>query len=374
MKNRKLSIAFSEEQEQLLEVAINFCRDKSPVAQVRHLIEEEQGYDQTVWEEIVALGWLGIAVPEEFGGSGLGLGEVVAIAEPMGRHLMATPFASTTLACQALMVGGTDAQKTEWLPKICEGAVATLALSEAHGDWSLENINCTASQNGETVSLSGQKTFVGDAGVADLVIASVMLDGVPALVLLQKEQIGDDALARETIIDETRRTYRLSLDGISVPADQIMEVSKASATLERLHRVSCLLLSAEMCGGTQAALDYVIEYLNTRKQFGKFIGSYQALKHPVVDVLTGLEAARSFLYYAAGVFDDDEEGEIAVRMAKAQAGEVFSFAGDRAIQFHGGFGFTYDCDAQLYRRRALWCEHMHGDAQYHRDKLAERIL
>ena len=129
-----------------------------------------------------------------------------------------------------------------------------------------------------------------------------------------------------------------------------------------------------MCGGTAAALDYIIEYLNTRKQFDRFIGSYQALKHPTVDILCELEAARSHLYYAASVFDEDEEGDIAVRMAKVQAGDAMAYAGDRAIQFHGGFGFTYDCDAQLFLRRALWCQSQFGDAPYQRKLLQDLLL
>ena len=367
-------IKFSEEQAQLLEIASNYCRDKSPIAEVRARIETEPGYDPAVYEEIAALGWLGIAVPEAFGGSGLGLGEVVTIAEPMGRHLLATPFQSTTVAAQALLAAGTDAQKAAWLPRLCEGTVATVALTEPDGDWHPADPGCRAERIGDGLALAGTKTFVGDAETAALIIASVALDGQPSLVLIEASSLPETALQREVAIDETRRSCRLNLDGLTVPADSLLDPARAETGMHHIQMVQCLLLAAEMCGGIAGVLDVTLEYLNTRKQFDRFIGSYQSLKHPMVDALTGLEASRSLLYHAATVFADDEAGETAVRMAKAQASDSFAFASDRAIQFHGGFGFTYDCDAQLYRRRALWCEYQQGDAAYHRRHLAELLL
>lgn len=371
--NTKRDIEFSEEQQQLLEIAENFCRDKSPVSAVRAQIETDDGFDPAIWKEMAELGWLGIAIPEEFGGSGLGMGEVVTIAEPLGRNLLATPFASSTLAAQLLLDAGTDAQKTAHLPTIAEGAKVSLAFNEAHGDWDLTNLTCTGKASGDTVALSGEKVLVTDAKLADLIIATIKIEGKAALVIIPGDAIDASAMTRETVIDETRRSYRFSLDGVSVPAGNVMDASKTEAALERHHRLACLLLSAEACGGTASCLNTIIEYLTTRRQFDRFIGSYQALKHTTVDILTGMEAARSFLYHAATVIDGDK-GEEAVRMAKAQSSEIFAFAGDRAIQFHGGFGFTYECDAQLYRRRALWNVNQHGDPIYHRKRLASLLL
>lgn len=366
-------IEFSEEQSQLLEIAVNFCRDKSPISIVREAIEGGADHDAALWTEMAELGWLGVAVPEDFGGSGLSLAEVVTIMEPMGRHLMGTPFLSTTLAAQTLVCAGTEGQKFEHLPKICEGMIATLAVSEPHGDWDLTNLSCKGTKEGDTIKLSGTKTFVTDAASADLIIASIELDGAPALVLIEAAHMNDGALTRETVIDETRASYRLSLDGISVPAANLLSPDKTVRGLAHLHKCANLLLAAQMCGGTSGVLDVTVEYLNTRKQFDRYIGSYQALKHPVVDVLTGLDAARSHLYHAATVFAEND-GEMAVRMAKAQASDVFAFAADRSIQFHGGFGFTYECDAQLYRRRSLFDQYQYGDAAYHRKQLANVLF
>lgn len=372
--NKKPTINFSEEQEQLLDIATNFARDKFPMDATRARIAADQDFDAAVWAEMASLGWLGVAVPEEFGGSGLGLAEVVTIVEPLARNLAGTPFASTTLVAQALIKAGTPAQKGEWLPKICEGAVGALALVEPHGDWDLAHLTVKASEAGDTLTLSGTKTFVTDAVSADLAIVSVSLNGAPALVLLDKGALAKASIAREIVIDETRRSYRVKLDGVTVPKSNLLDQAQTAAALKLVDEAACLLLAAELCGGTNGVIEVTVEYLKTRKQFDRYIGSYQALKHPTVDALLALEASRSHLYYAAGIFGTGGEAEIAVRMAKALASDALAFASDRAIQFHGGFGFTYDCDAQLYRRRGIWCEAQHGDAAYQRRQLAGMLL
>lgn len=372
--NKKPTILFSDEQEQLLEVAANFCRDKFPMSATRKRIEAAEDLDKTLWAEIASLGWLGIAVPEEFGGSGLTLAEVVTVVEPMGQVLAGTPLVSTTLVAQALIAAGIEAQKNNWLPKISEGSIGALALTEPSGNWSLTDLECTATRNGDTLTLKGTKTFVTDAASAELVIVSVMLDGAPALVILDRAALDATSVTREIVIDETRRSYRLTLDGVKVPTSAQLDPAKTKAALDHLDQAACLLLSAEACGGAMGVIDVVVDYLKTRKQFDRYIGSYQALKHPTVDALLATEAARSHLYYAATVFGQGIEGEVAVRMAKAQSSDALAFASDRAIQFHGGFGFTYDCDAQLYRRRGIWCETQHGDATHHRTKLADILL
>jgi len=367
-------MGWSEEQSDLLDVATKFCRDKSPIKKVRVLLEDEAGFDAGVWKEIGELGWLGIAIPEEYGGVGLGMAEVTPIMEQMGRVLMATPFASTTLAAQALLTGGTESQKQTLLPKLADGAIATVALCEDNNDWDLQNISARAEKHGEVLRLSGKKQLVCDAAVAQWIFASVLVDGAPTLVLIEKTDLPDGALRRETIIDETRRAYEVTLDGIELPVAALFDSDKARATLAHIHLVANLLSTAEMVGGTGAVIDYTIEYLNTRKQFGKLIGSYQALKHPTVDAFVNYEQARSHLYGAANCFNEQGTGEISTRMAKAQADKAFSFAADRAIQFYGGFGFTYDCDAQLYRRRAIWHASQYGDAAYHKKQLAAQLL
>jgi acyl-CoA dehydrogenase len=371
---REGPIGLSDEQAALFESAGKFCGDKSPIETVRRLIEDELGYDPAVFAEMAELGWLGIAIPESYGGAGLELAEAVPVVEQMGRHLMGGPFLSTTLAAQALLAGGTEEQKSQVLPKLAEGAPAALALMERHADWDPGHIECRAQRRSGLLVLEGTKTLVVDGEAAQWIVASVSLDGSPALLLLDSGAIAACERRRETVIDETRRSVQLALDGVSVPEDALLDISLAQATLERIELAGSLFATAEMCGGGASCIDYTVAYLNARKQFGRPIGSYQALKHPIVEAHVGIEQARSHLYAAAHTFEAGEEGEIAVRMAKAHAGPAFAYAADRAIQFHGGFGFTYECDAQLYRRRALWCESQHGDALYHRRRLADLIL
>ena len=368
-------IGFSEDQASLLEVATDFCQRRSPVATVRRLMEDEAGHDPAVWTELGDLGWLGVAIPEVYGGSGLGLAEVVPLVEQMGRRLMAGPFVSTTLVAQGLIAGGTEDQKREVLPRIAAGEAAALALAELDTDWEADSIACTATRQADgRLALSGLKVLVTDANAARRILASVRLDGAPALVLLTPEDLPAGALRRETVIDETRRSFALTLDGVVLEADQLLDPGRARAALEHLHLVANLLAAADMVGGTQACIDYTLDYLRTRTQFGKVIGSYQALKHPIVEAYTRYEQARSHLYSAAHCFKEQGTGEIAVRMAKAAADVAFSFAADRSIQFHGGFGFTWDCDAQLYRRRAIWHAAQFGDAAFHRKKLARLLF
>ena len=374
LKNSLGGIGISEEQMDLRNVAVSFCREKSTTDKVRELLEDDLGHDPDTWKEMGELGWLGIAIPEEFGGIGLSLAEVTPVAEQMGRTLMGGPFISTTLAAQLILAGGTEAQKTAYLASIAEGKAATIALTEPNADFDLLNIASTAEQDSDALKLSGTKILVSDAKVAENVIASVKLDGDVALVIIPAAAIPDDNLRRETVVDETRRSFELTLDGISVPAENVLDRQKTIAALEHIELAANLLLSAEMCGGAQACIDYTVEYLNTRTQFGKKIGAYQSLKHSVVDAYVDFEKARSHLYSAAWVFSEQGRGEIAVRMAKAQADKAFSYAADRAIQFHGGFGFTYDCDAQLYRRRAMWCAAQFGDARWQKKKLAKLLL
>ncbi|MBR9825303.1 MAG: acyl-CoA/acyl-ACP dehydrogenase [Alphaproteobacteria bacterium] len=367
-------LGFSEEQGDLLEVAMNFCRDRSPIETVRGLLNDERGHDPSVWKEIGEMGWLGIAIPETYGGVGLSLAEAVPVAEAMGRYLLNTPFVSTTLAAQALLVGASEAHKQAWLPRLAAGEAATLALLEAESDWDLTAPACEAIPSDTTIRLTGIKRLVVDAAEASVIILSVSYERQAALVLLEAADLPDGAIRRETIVDETRRSYEIILDGIELPAERLLDLSLAPAALAHIHLSANLLAAADMSGANLALIDYTLDYLRTRTQFGKPIGAYQALKHPMVDAYVLYEQARSHVYSAAHCFDRQGEGEIATRMAKVAALDAYSEAGDRSIQFHGGFGFTYDCDAQLHRRRAIWHSAQTGDGAYHKRILGQLLL
>ena len=382
---------FSDEQAMLQDSAVAFCREQSPMAAVRKLIagagDNSGGFERPVWQAMAELGWLGIHIPECFGGSGLTLGHTAVIAEAMGRHLLATPFVSTLLCIEGLLAGASAAQQSLWLPKLAQGGIGTVALFEDEGDWDLLSPTCRAELGAAGVTLQGDKTLVLDAAVADLLLVSVQHHGAPALVLLPAAELARQHLRREAVIDETRRSYRLTLDGLCLPAEVLITGAAALGALHAIRQAALLLASAEAAGGIAGVLAVTVDYLNTRSAFGRKIGSYQALKHGCADILIGLERARSHLHHAATLLVEAGGGsgadtapvepdaiDIALRMAKVEAGDSFVAAGDRSVQFHGGFGFTYDCDAQLYLHRALWLQPWFGDAAHHRRRLADLLL
>jgi acyl-CoA dehydrogenase len=367
------TLTFSDEQAMLLDTATEYFRDKSPTAAVRDLMLSEDGYDDAQWQEMVGLGWSGLAIPETHGGSGLGLAAAVTIAEPMGRHLSATPWLSTQLFVQGLLAAP-EALQAEILPAVAAGAIGTVALMEVGGDWDLTAAALEMQPSAGGVTLHGTKTFVMNGAVAEYLLISGRLDGEVCLAVLTGADLPAGAFLRETLIDDTRRSYELRLDGASVAADRLVRGADALAALDRIRTAALLLVSADSAGGIAGVLDVIVDYLNTRTAFGRKIGSYQGLKHPTVDILIGLERSRSHVYHTASLIDAGEEALVAARMAKAESSDSFAFAGDRAVQFHGGFGFTWECDAQLYLKRALANQYAFGDALHHRRHLAEALL
>lgn len=370
-----MQMTLTEEQGMLLDTAREFCRSRSDIHAVRNLLQSECGYDPQVWQEMADLGWLGVAVAEAFGGSGLGIGSAVPLVECMGRRLLATPFIDTTLVAQLLQRASGPAQCERLLPRLVAGQIASLALLESE-DWGESVVGVTASVQGETVLLSGAKTQVAYAATAALFVVSVNCEGSTRLLTVPAEAVSREAITPQVSIDETRRMAQVDFTGVTVGAENLLPGDAASA-LRDVMLLGALLYGAEAVGSAAACMDVTVEYLKTRKQFGRLIGSYQALKHPMVDVLIAMENARSFVYHGASLVGDetlDTDAESACRMAKAQASEALKFAGDRAVQFHGGMGFTYECDAQLYIRRAQWSQQVFGDAYHHRKRLAPLLL
>ena len=364
---------FSEEQAMLLDVAREFCRDKSPISRVREQLETDSGFDQAVWDEMVSLGWTGIALPESCGGSGMGIASVVPVAESMGRAMLGTPLLSTTLAAQLLLRAAGESQAEGLLAEIAAGIPATVALLE-NEDWGDDNLCCTVDDTG---SLQGVKKYVADAAAASLLVVVVRHRDAPALAVVRAEQLPEAAMTPCTLIDQTRRAATVDFTGVNVSVDALVTGEDVAAALRDFRLLGALLTAAEATGSTASCLETVVDYLKTRKQFGRLIGSYQALKHPTVGILTALDDGRSFVYHAASLAGDgplDRDAEIACRMAKAQATDTLCYAGDRAVQFHGGMGFTWECDAQLYIRRAQWSQQQFGDARHHRKCLAALLL
>jgi len=369
------SMRFSEEQKMILESSRSFCQDTSSIEQVRQLLESPQGYDENVWQQLVALGWTGIAIPESFGGSELGIEAVVPIVESMGRSLSATPFIPCTLAAQVILRAASPEQQQRWLPKMVEGQIATIALLD-NEDWGAIS---TTHQLSDELVLQGEKWFVDDAVTAELFIVLSQYQGRARFVVVERNQLPEGAIQAHALIDETKRSAKIDFTGVVVSANAVLAEENTQKILDDIKLIGALLTAAEAVGATSSCLNLIVEYLNTRKQFGKLIGSYQALKHPSVDILNKLEGARSQVYHAATLFEEgkgdvERDLEVACRMAKASANDALLYAGDRAVQFHGGMGFTYECDAQLYIRRAQWSQQQFGDSAHHRKRLAPLLL
>lgn len=364
-------INFSEEQGMLLDVAREFVKDKSPGSEVRKFLESEQGFSEPVWQELVDLGWTGINLPESVGGSGLGIAALIPVVESMGKGLMGTPLVSTVLAAELIRRAGGIAEE-DILEDISGGCAATVAYLDG-SDWGAANTGLSVDAQGV---LSGSKFMVPDAAQAAwIAVVGANEASEPVVALVSGDDIAVQAQQAHALIDLTKRAATIDFTGIK--ARRVLSGAKIEGAVRDYLLIGALLTAAEAVGSTSACLDGIVDYLKTRKQFGKLIGSFQALKHPTVDIYVGMEQSRSLVYHASSEVGEgplSAEAEVACRMAKAQASETIQYAGDRSVQFHGGFGFTWECDSSLFIRRAAWSQQQFGDAMHHRKRLAPLLL
>ena len=377
-----MDIGFTEEQELLRETARKFLDGECDSRFVRARMAEPAAMTDEFWQKLAAQGWLGIVYPEAYGGSGLGLVDLVVLMEEMGRRVMPGPFLSTVLlGGVAIAEAGTPAQRREWLPGIAAGEKkAALAWIEPQLRWDAAGIALAARETPGGFTLSGSKLFVGDAHLADILVVaartrdgSTMEDGV-SLFLVPRDTSGVTVATMPTI-DETRKLCEVRLDNVVLPAAALLgEEHRGWAPLSRVAARATVALSAEMCGGAQQVLDMTVDYAKLRVAFGKPIGSYQGVKHQAADMLVAIENAKSLTYYAAWALDEDEaEAPLAVAMAKAAASDMARKVAGAGIQLHGGIGMTWEHDLQLYFKRAKASEVAFGDAAWHRERVA-RLL
>jgi alkylation response protein AidB-like acyl-CoA dehydrogenase len=370
-----LNFTFSEEQEELRRTIRRFLEDKSPSAEVRRLMETPDGYDEAVWKQMAQeLGLQGLHVPEEYGGQGFSFVELGIVLEEMGRVLLCAPFFATVgVAANAILNAGTDAQKKALLPGIASGeTIATLALAEPDKGWTAADITLEAKDG----VLNGSKTYVIDGATANLIVVAAREPETsgPDGVSLYTVRGDAEGLSRANLeaLDLTRKIARL--DFANVKGEPLGTKGAAWPALQRTLDQAAVALSAEMCGGAQRCLDMAVQYAKDRVQFGRPIGSFQAIKHKCADMLLEVESAKTATYYALWVTAaDDPELPIAAPMAKAYAADAFFKAARDNIQVHGGIGFTWEHDAHLYYRRAKSAELMFGDAPFHRELLAQRL-
>jgi alkylation response protein AidB-like acyl-CoA dehydrogenase len=378
-----MDIGFTEEQDMLRAAARKFLDSECPTRFVRTRMATDEAVTDEFWRSLAEQGWLGIFYPEELGGSGLGLVDLVVLMEEMGRAVMPGPFFATVLLGGAAICDvGTPAQRRLWLPEIAAGRVkATLAWSEPVLRWDAAGITATAREAGSGFLLSGSKIFVPDAHLADVLVValrtrdgSTMEDGV-SLFLVPK---GADGLSIKVLptIDETRKLCEVGLDRVRVDAEALLGEPHAGwAALERVRDRALVALAAEMCGGAERVLDMTTEYAKIRIAFGRPIGSYQGVKHKAADMLVDIENAKSLTYYAAWAFDEESaEAPLAAAMAKAYASDMARKVTGAGIQLHGGIGMTWEHDLHLYLKRAKASEVAFGDAAWQRERVARLMI
>jgi alkylation response protein AidB-like acyl-CoA dehydrogenase len=374
-----MDIGFSEEQELLRETARKFLDSECPTQFVRRMMDTEDAITDEFWRQLAENGLLGITYPEDAGGSGLGLVDLVVLMEEIGRAVMPGPYPATVLlGGAAIAEAGSPAQRREWLPRIAAGEIkATLALTEPNARWDAAGITATARDARGGFTLSGGKMFVPDALLADVLVVaarsrdgSTMEDGV-SLFLVPKDMPGL-GIRRLPSVDETRKLCEVKLDNVAVPGSALLgELHQGWAPLQRVIDRAAVALSAEMCGAAQRVLDMTVDYAKLRVAFGKPIGTYQGVKHKCADMLVDIENAKSLTYYAAWAVDEGEaDASLAVSMAKAAASDAGRRVCAAGIQLHGGIGMTWEHDLQLYLKRAKADEVAFGDATWHRERIA----
>jgi alkylation response protein AidB-like acyl-CoA dehydrogenase len=367
------SLRYEDEHALLRDEARRWLAAHAPLSRVRRLADGARGDDPQDWQALAALGWLGLVIPENYGGSGLGFTHLAVLLEETGRQLLPSPMLATMLAAIAIERGGSEAQKARVLPRLAAGdLVATLAHVEPSGAWYPADTTVTRTRG----RLSGEKHFVWHAPTADLFVVPFRDDDGAARMALVDATAAGVAVEAEIGLDRTRRSGRLRLREVAVSDDAVLPMS-AGAVFDTLLPRACTALAAEMAGGADALLTMTATYATTRVQFGRPIGSFQAVKHPLVNVLIGVEELRSLVYAAASALDaggDAGEAELLARMAKAHASDLYVFAASRAVQFHGGFGFTIDCDAHFYFKRAHASRPAFGDASHHLRWIAEHVI
>jgi alkylation response protein AidB-like acyl-CoA dehydrogenase len=363
--------ALTEEQGMLRDAAKAWVQEKSPVTAFRKLRDSgnAHGFDRAAWQEMAQMGWSGILVPEEFGGTGLGYLTLGLVLEEAGRTLTASPLISTALAATtALLLGGNDAQKKEWLPKIAEGAiVATLAVDEgAHHHPGKIELKATKSGSGYT--LSGKKTFVLDGGSADLIVVAANTGKGVTLFLVRGDAKGLTKQRLHSV--DSRGMANLTFDNVA--ADSMLGTEdQGAALLEKILDRARAGLAAEMLGTATQAFETTLDYLKTRTQFGQLIGTFQALQHRAAKMYTDLELTRSCVEAALSAIDREaNDVPQLVSLAKARASETLHTVSNEMVQMHGGIGMTDAHDAGLYLKRARVAEATWGGASFHRDRYA----
>jgi alkylation response protein AidB-like acyl-CoA dehydrogenase len=364
-----MDFTYSDEQVMLREGARRFLGEQCGIDRIREIVETDDGFDAELWTAIAEQGWTAMHIPEQYGGAGFSYAETAILLHEMGRVLAPVPYlSSAVLAAEAMLAGGSDEQKARWVPALASGeTIATIAVAEPGGGWEEPSVATVAEASGDGYQITGTKSFVAAGHIADVVIVAARLDGEVGLFVVERAEL---AATKLVTLDTTRPQATVELSG--APAERLGEAGWE--VVERLYDVARTALAAEQVGGLERVLEMAVQYAQERKQFGRAIGSFQAVKHLCADMLVGLESARSASGYATwALATGSDELKEAAPLAKAYCSEAFFSAAGDSIQIHGGIGFTWEHDAHLYFKRAKSTELLFGSPAQQRAVLADRI-
>jgi alkylation response protein AidB-like acyl-CoA dehydrogenase len=370
-----MNFGFTEEQELLRAEVRKFLDQNCPLDEVRKLAETAEGFSRHFWERMAELGWVGLTFPEVHGGVGLGWVDLVVVLEETGRTLFPSPLIATVLAGTALQLAGSETQQARWLPGLAAGTtIGSLALLEESDSFEPGGVRVAGTPDGNTTVLTGEKLFVSEAATADLLVVAFRSGPEPEAISLAVVEAGAAGLSAERLpgMDQTQRDGRVRLDGVRVPNDALLGApGSAWPIVTRLLDCGATAVTAEMIGAAEGALQLTVDYAAQRIQFGKPIGQFQGVKHPLAAAYVDIESFKSLCYYAAWLLDENpDEASIAASRAKAYASEAFPRLGIDAVQLHGGIGYTWEYDAHLYLKRSKWARPAFGDADFHNDRAA----
>jgi acyl-CoA dehydrogenase len=375
-----VQLVLTEDQELLAKTALDFVRTHSPLKRVRALRDSHDpfGFSRDLWKHMAELGWVGILIPEEYGGAGMGLADLAVVLEALGRVLAPEPFLSTVLlAGQVLTTAGTEEQKRTWLPAITAGEkILTVAYQEARSRYDINRVVSQAERDGNAWRLSGEKIQVPDGPSADALIVSARTTGAGndpdgiTLFLVPRDTPGLTITPQQRI--DSRAVALVSLNNVKVGEKSLVSLlGEGHKILSQVVDRATAGLCAEMLGGMSQIFDDTMSYLKTRQQFGVVIGTFQALKHRAARLFMELELARSSVMAAARAADEGSADFASlVSLAKARCSDTYTLAANEGVQMHGGIGMTDEHDAGFYLKRARVAEMTFGDAAWHRERWA----
>ncbi|TMF13245.1 MAG: acyl-CoA dehydrogenase [Chloroflexi bacterium] len=374
-----MDLGLDEQQEMLKNFARDFLEKECPEQLVRAMEDDEKGYSPELWQKMAQQGWMGLIIPENYNGTGMNICELVVLLEEFGRALVPGPFISTVvLGGVPIMEAGTEEQKQQFLPKIASGEIImTLALTEPSAKWTADGVQLEAKKDGSDYVLNGTKLFVQDAHVTDYMIVAARTGGSGengiTLFIVDSKSPGIKYEVLKTIAAD--KQCEVTFENVKVPASNILgQEGEGWPIIEKTKKVATVAACAYLVGLSQMDFDVTLNYAKERVQFGRPIGSFQAIQHKLADAVIDVDGSRFITYKAAWSLQEGEpDADLMISMAKAWTSDASRRVVAHGQQIHGGIGFTKEYKIQLYFRRQKWMELMWGDADYHRELVAQKL-